>query len=130
MPRTILIATNDPHITYLLQRYTEESGFQAVKTSRGADVLNLAQQTKPALLIMETRLPGATSREVIRWLKAEPSTRDIPIVIFSFSDDNMTDEVEGVAGYLHDSVMYDDFVRVLGNAGVLPQGASLEGSES
>jgi len=129
MLRTILIATNDPHITYLLQRYTEESGFQAVKTSRGTDVLNLARQTKPALLIMETRLPGAASREVIRWLKAEPSTRDIPIVIFSFSDDNIGDEVEGVAGYLHDSVMYDDFVRVLGNAGVLPQDASLEGSE-
>jgi DNA-binding response OmpR family regulator len=129
MPGTILIATNDPHITYLLQRYTEESGFHAVNTSRGADVLNLAQQMKPALVIMETRLPGAASRDVVLCLKAEPSTRDIPIVIFSFSDDNVSDEVEGVAGYLHDSVMYDDFVRVLRNAGVLPQDASLEGSE-
>ena len=129
MPRTILIATNDPHITYLLQRYTEESGFQAVTTSQGTDVLNLAQQMKPALIIMEARLPGAASRDVVRWLKAEPSTRNIPIVVFSFSDDNVGDKVEDVAGYLHDSVMYDDFVRVLGNAGVLPQGASLEGSE-
>lgn len=127
MLKTILIATNDPHITYLLQRYTEESGFQAVKTSRGTDVLSLARQAKPALIIMEAKLPGAASREVVRWLKAEPSTRDIPIVIFSFSDDNIGDEVEGVAGYLHESVMYDDFVRVLKNAGVLPQGASLEG---
>ena len=129
MPKTILIATNDPHITYLLQRYIEESGFQALKTSRGTDVLSLARQAQPALIIMETELPGAASREVVGWLKAEPPTRDIPIVIFSFSDDNIVDEVEGVAGYLHESVMYDDFVRVLGNAGVLPQGASPEGSE-
>jgi DNA-binding response OmpR family regulator len=128
MPGTILIVTNDPHITYLLQRYIEESGFQAVKTSRGTDVLSLARQAQPALIIMETRLPGAASREVVRWLKAEPSTHNIPIVIFSFSDDNIGDEVEGVDGYLHESVMYDDFVRVLRNAGVLPQGASLEGS--
>ena len=129
MPGTILIATNDPHITYLLQRYTEESGFQAVKTSRGTDVLNLARQAQPALIIVETRLPGVASREVVRRLKTEPSTRDIPVVFFSFSNDNIGDEVEGVAGYLHESVMYDDFVRVLGNAGVLPQGASPEGSE-
>ncbi len=129
MPGMILIATNDPHITYLLQRYTEESGFQAVKTSRGTDVLNLARQTNPALIIMEARLLGAASREVVRCLKAEPSTRDIPIVIFSFSDDDIGDEVEGVAGYLHRLAMYDDFVRVLGNAGVLSQGTSLEGSE-
>ena len=129
MPGTILIATNDPHITYLLQRYIEESGFQALKTSRGTDVSSLARQAQPALIIMETSLPGVASREVIRWLKAEPSTRHIPIVIFSFSDDNIGDEVEGVAGYLHESVMYDDFVRVLGNVGALPQDTSLEGSE-
>lgn len=127
MPSTILIVTNDPHITYLLQRYIEESGFQAVKASRGTDVLNLARQTKPALIIMETRLPGPASCEVVHWLKTEPSTRNIPVVFFSFSDDNTYVEDEGVDGYLHESAMYDDFLRVLKNAGVLPQGASLEG---
>lgn len=129
MLRTILIVTNDPHMTYLLQRYAEESGFQAVRTSRGSDVLNLARQTKPALIILESTLPGAAGRDVVRCLKTEPTTRDIPVVLFSFLDDDVCDEVEGVAGYLHKSAMYDDFVRALGNAGVLPHGASLEGSE-
>jgi CheY-like chemotaxis protein len=129
MPRTVLIATNDPHMTYLLQRYAEESGLQAVKTGRGTDVLNLARQTKPALIIMETKLPGAAGQDIVRWLKTEPSTRDIPIVFFSLLDDDVCDEVEGVAGYLQKSVMYGDFVTVLGNAGVLPQDLSLEDSE-
>jgi CheY-like chemotaxis protein len=129
MLRTILIATNDPHMAYLLQRYAEECGFQAAQTSQGTDVLDLARQLAPALIIMETQLPGAAGQDIVRWLKTEPSTRDIPVVFFSFWDDNVCDEVEGVAGYLQKSVMYDDFVRVLGNAGVLPQGASLEGSE-
>jgi CheY-like chemotaxis protein len=129
MLRTILIATNDPHMTYLLQRYAEECGFQAAKTSRGTDVLDVARQIAPALIIMETELPGAAGRDVLRWLKTEPSTRDIPVVFFSFWDDNVCDEVEGVAGYLQKSVMYDDFVRVLETAGVLPQNAPLEDSE-
>ena len=78
---------------------------------------------------METELPGAAGRDVLRWLKTEPSTRDIPVVFFSFWDDNVCNEVEGVAGYLQKSVMYDDFVRVLETAGVLPQNAPLEDSE-
>jgi DNA-binding response OmpR family regulator len=126
---TILIATNDPHITYLLQRYTEESGFQAVKTSRGTDVLNVARQAQPVLIILETKLPGAAGRDVVHWLKTEPSTRDIPVVFFSFLDDDLCDEVEGVAGHLQTSALYDDFVRVLGNVGVLPQDRSIESGE-
>jgi DNA-binding response OmpR family regulator len=128
MHGTILIATNDPHITYLLQRYAEESGFHVVKTSRGTDVLNLARQAQPMLIILETKLPGAAGRDVVHWLKTEPSTRGIPVVFFSFLDDDTCDEVEGVAGYLQTSALYDDFVRVLGNVGVLPQDPSLESS--
>jgi CheY-like chemotaxis protein len=119
MTQTIMIAANDPNIIYLLQRYAEESGFQTVKTSQDTDVLTLAQQVKPALIIVEIGLPGAIGREVLRWLKTEPSTRDIPVVVYPCLDQVMDEPVEGVVGYLHESVMYDDFLATLENAGVL-----------
>ena len=117
MLRTIMIAANDPNITYLLQRYAEESGFQTVNVSQGKDVLDLAQQARPALIIVDIELPEMTGGKVLRRLKAEPTTCNIPVVVYSCLDEPLDDWGEGVAGYLRKSVMYDDFVTVLERAG-------------
>ena len=124
MPQTIMIAANDPNIIYLLQRYAEETGFQTVKTSQDTEVLNLAQRVKPALIIVEIDLPGTMGWQVLRWLKAEPGTCDIPVVVYSSLDEDICDPIEGVVGYLQESVMYDDFLATLKNAGVLSNSSS------
>ena len=126
MTRTIMIAANDPNIIYLLQRYAEESGFQTVKTSQDTDVLDLARQVKPALIIVETKLPGTLGWEMVRCLKADPGIRDIPLVVYSCVEEDRCEPVEGVAGYLQESVMYDDFLATLENAGVFSPGSSLD----
>jgi len=117
MPQTIMIAANDPNIAYLLQRYAEECGFQTVNVCQGKDVLDLAQRTKPALIILDIELPETNSGKVLRQLKTEPATHDIPVVVYSCLDEPLDDWREGVNGYLQKSVMYDDFVAVLRRAG-------------
>ncbi len=118
MTKTIMIAANDPNLIYLLQRYAEESGFRTIKTGWGEDVLDLAQKTKPAMIILEIELPGTKGWEILRWLKAEPATYNIPIVVYSWLDEEVCSQVEGVAGYLQKSVLYDDFLAALKHAGV------------
>ncbi len=44
MSQTIMIGANDPNITYLLQRYAEESGFQTAHVGHSKDVLELAHR--------------------------------------------------------------------------------------
>ena len=100
MPQTIMIAANDPNIIYLLQRYAEESGFQTVKTSQDTEVLPLAQQVKPALIIVDIDLPSDMGSKVLRCLKADPVTRNIPVVIYSYLDEPLDDWGEDVVGYL------------------------------
>ncbi len=118
MAKTIMIAANDPNLIYLLQRYAEESGFGTVKTGCGEDALTLAQNAKPAVIILEIELPGTKSWDILRWLKSEPTTHNIPIVVYSWLDEEVCSQVEGVAGYLQRSVLYDDFLAVLKQAGV------------
>jgi CheY-like chemotaxis protein len=120
MPQTILIAVNDPNIIYLLQRYAEESGFDSVRANSGEDILVLAQQSKPRLIILEIGFPEAAGRDVLRALKAEPITRDIPVVVYSCLDEAFSDYSEDVAGSLK-SVLYADFVAVLENVGMNPE---------
>jgi CheY-like chemotaxis protein len=118
MPQTIMIAASDPNITYLLQRYAEESGFQTISVSQGKEILSLAQHTQPALIILHAELPEAANHHVLRCLKAEPATRHIPIVIYSCLGQETGNFPDDIDGYLRESVMYDDFLAALRRAGV------------
>ncbi len=116
MPQTILIGANDPNITYLLQRYAEESGFQTAHVCQSQDILALAFRLQPALIILDIELVEASDREILRRLKSASATREIPIVIYSFLDEPSDDWRESVDGYLPKSVLYEDFVTVLKRA--------------
>ncbi len=115
----ILIAASDPNIIYLLQRYAEASGFRTAQVSPGKDIVELARQIKPSLIILQSDFPGVVERAVLRRLKEAGTTRAIPIVIYLSLDEERV-ESEGVAGYLRQSVRYDDFRAVLMQAGVRP----------
>jgi len=118
MPGTILIAANDPNITYLLQRYVEQSGFRAVKVGPDEDVVKLAQQITPALIILESDFPGLVNCEVLRDLKRGPETREVPVMVYSCLDVEVGKRVEGVAGFIQKSIRYDDFLAALKQVGV------------
>ena len=116
----ILIAASDSNIIYLLQRYAEASGFQTVQVSPGKDVVELARQINPSLIILENDFPGMVDRAVLLGLKGVATTREIPIVVYSCLDEEAGKPVEGVDGFLYKSVRYDDFLAVLKQAGVHP----------
>lgn len=123
MPQTIMIAAHDPNITYLLQRYAEESGFRTISACQGKDVLDLARQVHPALIILDVELPGGTGSAVLRDLRAAAATRSIPVILYSGLEDAPESPDEeaaagGVAGCLPKAVMYDDFIAMLEYAGV------------
>jgi CheY-like chemotaxis protein len=117
MTQTILIAANDPNIAYLLQRYAEESGFQAAHVRQSEDVPALASQLQPTVIILDVELVGMPDREVLKRLEADPSTREIPVIIYSCLDEPPDDWRASVDGLLLKSIMYSDFVAVLKRAG-------------
>jgi len=119
-----MIAVNDPNIHYLLQRYAEESGFGTVRATLNDDVLALAQQSKPVLIILELGCPEDAGQNILHALKTCTATRDIPVVAYSCLDEGIGDNSEDVAGILQ-SVMYADFITALENAGVRSQGLTL-----
>ena len=121
MAKTILLAAADPNIAYLLQRYAEESGFATVCTHASQAALDVAREARPALIILEMDRPSTTGRQMLARLKAEPQTSDIPIVVYSYSDDASEGLLEGAAGHLNQAVLFDDFLTMLENVGVTPE---------
>ena len=118
MTETILIAATDPNIVYLLQRYAEESGFQVVRSGQEKELLQIAQQIQPILIVLQIEPPEAVWRQALQCLKSDPITGGIPVVAYSCFDEVMDSPIEGVAGILQKSVLYSDFVLALERAGV------------
>lgn len=116
MCKTILIAVTDPNIDYLLQRYAEECGFQVVCSSQEKELLTLAQQVQPVLIVLQIEPPEVVWQQALQCLKSDPVIGRIPVVAYSYFDEGSP--IEGVAGFLQKSVLYSDFVLTLGQAGV------------
>ncbi len=118
MPKKVLIAADDPHITYLLQRYARQSGLEPVQTSF-ATAMGLLQDAQPALIIVELdSLHG--SCDTLEALSKQARARSIPIVAYTSSDQQFPDPPLAIAAYLRSSVLYDDFVATLRLVGVRP----------
>ena len=121
---TLLLAAASDDIAYLLRRYAEKSGFRTVNVSQGERVAPLAQRLKPVAIILETELPGATEREILDSLKENNTTRNIPVVLYTWLDQETDDQITGAVCYLHNPVLYEDFLTALESAGVCPHGFS------
>jgi CheY-like chemotaxis protein len=124
MSQTILIAITDPNIVYLLQRYAEESGFQTVRSVQEEELLQLARQVQPALIVLQVEPPEADRQQVLQCLKSDPVIGHIPVVAYSCFDQNSP--IAGIAGFLQKSVLYSDFLLMLEQTGVPVDRPSVE----
>ncbi|MBL8562484.1 MAG: diguanylate cyclase [Gemmobacter sp.] len=61
--------------------------YQPVMASDGMGCLRMAREVQPDLILLDATLPDMPGIEVLRQLRAEPETRNIPVVLVSASTD-------------------------------------------
>ena len=83
MAQTILIVDDTPVILKMLKRQLEHWGYQALTAASGEEGLRLAEQARPDLILLDILMPKMKGREVCARLKANPKTRDIPVVFLT-----------------------------------------------
>lgn len=82
--RTVLVVEDDRPTSELLVALLEDRGFRAVPAYDGKSALRLVRQVKPNLITLDLALPGGMNgHQLLDHLKADPLTRDIPIVVIS-----------------------------------------------
>ena len=83
----LLVVEDDPDIANLIRAQLEEAGYRATAVGRGEDALQAARELLPALITLDIRLPDMDGFEVLKRLKHDPETADIPVVIVSVVED-------------------------------------------
>lgn len=59
------------------------AGHTVVSATDGASGMEIASTTRPDLILMDLSLPQLDGWEATRRLKADPATRDIPVIAFT-----------------------------------------------
>ncbi|MGF7150684.1 two-component system OmpR family response regulator [Sphingomonas zeicaulis] len=92
MPRTILIADDDPHIRQLLAFALAKAGLDICEAEDGEATLTQVAAHAPDLVVLDINMPRMDGLEVCRRLRA---TGEIPILFLSSRDDEI-DRVLGI----------------------------------
>lgn len=77
----ILIVEDDFDCRELFKFYFRQSGYETIEAATGLEAISLARVTHPDLILMDLGIPSMTGDEATARLKADPSTRDIPVIV-------------------------------------------------
>ena len=83
----VLVVEDDAHAYELIATALGTAGYISVRARHGEEVMRLARETRPVAVTLDLVLPGIDGWEVLKTLKSDPSTRDIPVVIISRVDE-------------------------------------------
>jgi signal transduction histidine kinase/CheY-like chemotaxis protein len=76
-----IVVIDDEEVSRYLIRQTLGPGIAMVEAIDGPSGIELARQQRPRGILLDLRMPGMSGFEVLRQLKADQATRDIPVVI-------------------------------------------------
>ncbi len=103
MSRKILIVDDTQADRANLERIVSEAGHQALLAENGATALERARRDKPDLILMDINMPEVDGFAATRMLKADESTRNIPVVFVSGKNqkaDMAWGQMLGARGYI------------------------------
>jgi DNA-binding response OmpR family regulator len=91
----VLVVDGDPASCAALSEALERAGYRTQQVRTGEEAVRAAGRERPALVIMETHLPGTSGYEIVRELR-ERYGEDLPIIFVSAARTEETDRVAGL----------------------------------
>ncbi len=92
MPKTILVVDDDKGLIKMLETGLGAKGYIVLAANTGEGGLQIAQNKAVDLILLDVILPGVKGRQVCATLKANPVTKDIPVVFLTSK--NSPDDVK------------------------------------
>ena len=100
----VLVAEDDPDIQVILKMVLVRLGkCEVVITFQGDQVLPMAKEHHPGLILLDVMLPEMSGFEICKVLKSDPETKSIPVIFLTAR--SMPAEIQeamtlGALGYL------------------------------
>jgi len=110
MSATVLIVDDNPINVELLAHVVESCGHAVLTAMDGLRGQEVARKLQPSLILLDLQMPGLDGLTVVRALKRDERTRDIPVVAvtsYSLSNDRERALAAGFDDYITKPVAVD-----------------------
>jgi CheY-like chemotaxis protein len=86
--RRLVLADDDAFMLNVLERaFADEERYETHSAGNGTDAVRLALELKPDLVLIDAMMPELDGFGVTRQLRADPRTRDVPIIMLTGLED-------------------------------------------
>jgi CheY-like chemotaxis protein len=92
VPRVLVVDDEDDFLE-LSELFLASAGYGVVKAHSAAEAMSEVRRNPPDLALLDLYIPGGDGFQILRALRSEPSTRDIPVFATTGAD---LEDVEGV----------------------------------
>jgi DNA-binding response OmpR family regulator len=89
------VIDDNPDLLDMVDAVLSDAGFLVAKTVSGEEGLNVARTMKPNLILLDLNMPKMDGWEVLKLLKTDAATKEIPVAIFSVRTD-LKDKIFGL----------------------------------
>jgi len=96
MSKKILVVDDEKDIVEILQEILRHEGYDVITASDGNEGLKKASENKPDLIVADVMMPHMDGYELVKRLKEDPGTTNIPVV-FLTAKDQATDRYKGLS---------------------------------
>lgn len=101
---TILCIDDSPEVLHLLVGHLGDHGYTVKTAESGAEGLRQALETQPQVITLDIHMPDQSGWEVLKRLKTNNITCNIPVIILTIDDDGARGLQLGAADYLRKPV--------------------------
>jgi CheY-like chemotaxis protein len=79
----VVVADDEADIVTLVGAVLSKAGFDVLEASNGVEALELVRAHRPRLVVLDIAMPELDGMEVLRLVRADPETADLPVILLS-----------------------------------------------
>jgi type IV pilus assembly protein PilB len=100
----VLVVEDSGTILKVVKYFLELEGFQVLEAQDGNIGLEVARREQPNVIVTDFNMPGMDGVTMVKALRADASTREIPILMLT-SEDSVESETRALAGGADDYIV-------------------------
>ena len=103
----VLLVEDSKFLRMANERALSKAGFQVSTAADGEEALQLANDKLPDIILLDMMLPKISGPEVLRALKGNPATMDIPVIVLTSLSQRNEERLlhEGATAYFEKSAL-------------------------
>lgn len=102
MAKVLLIVEDDPLMSRMYQKIFTFEKYEVDSAGDGQEGLEKARLTKPTVILLDIMMPKLNGLQVLEKLKADPETKNIPVIMLT----NLAGEKDAETALMKGAVKY------------------------